>query len=102
MTLLFQEKGEWNGLVRSLMDGKADMSMASLSIAEERNEQIDFSVPFLETAITIIVAVRDGVISPTAFLGKLSKVFSCFLLFCYKNMKISQDRSLNYSLQNMI
>lgn len=51
------------------MDGKADMSMASLSITEERNQQIDFSVPFLETGITIIVAVRDGVISPTAFLG---------------------------------
>ena len=99
MTLLFQEKGEWNGLVRSLMDGKADMSMASLSITEERNEQIDFSVPFLETGITIIVAVRDGVISPTAFLGKLSKVFSCFRK---NNMKISQEQSLNnyYSQQS--
>ena len=67
------------------MDGKADMSMASLSITEERNEQIDFSVPFLETGITIIVAVRDGVISPTAFLGKLSKVF---LVFCFFAIRI--------------
>ncbi len=45
------------------------MSVASLSITEERNKEIDFSVPYLETGITIIVAVRDGVISPTAFLG---------------------------------
>ena len=52
------------------MDGVADMSMASLSITAERNQEIDFSVPFLETGITIIVAVRDGVISPTAFLGQ--------------------------------
>ena len=51
------------------MDGKADMSLASLSITEERSQVIDFSVPFLETGITIIVAVRDGVISATAFLG---------------------------------
>lgn len=69
-SLPFQEKKEWNGLVRALMDEKADMSLASLSITPERNQMIDFSVPFLETGITIIVAVRDGVISPTAFLGE--------------------------------
>lgn len=52
------------------MDEKADMCMTSLKITPERNRQVDFSVPFLETGITIIVAVRDGVISPTAFLGR--------------------------------
>jgi len=46
------------------------MAMASLTITPERSEVIDFSVPFLETGISIIVPVRDGVISPTAFLGK--------------------------------
>lgn len=67
---MMQETGEWNGLVRSLMDGKADISMTSLKITPKRSEMIDFSIPFLETGITIIVAVRDGVISPTAFLGR--------------------------------
>ena len=52
------------------MDEKADMVMTSLKITPERSKMISFSVPFLETGITIIVAVRDGVISPTAFLGK--------------------------------
>jgi ionotropic glutamate receptor NMDA 2B len=52
------------------MDEKADMTITSLKITPERSEQIAFSVPYLETGITIIVAVRDGVISPTAFLGK--------------------------------
>ena len=69
-TLHFQDTGKWNGLVGALIDGKADMSLASLSITEERSQVIDFSVPFLETGITIIVAVREGVISPTAFLGE--------------------------------
>ena len=53
------------------MDGEADMAMTSLTITPERSEMIDFSVPFLETGIAVIVPVRDGVISPTAFLGKL-------------------------------
>ena len=82
-----QEKKEWNGLVRALMDEKAEMSLASLSITPERNQMIDFSVPFLETGITIIVAVRDGVISPTAFLGMSLPVadsghFSSLLVSC--------------------
>ena len=57
------------------MDGEADMSLASLSITEERSQVIDFSVPFLETGISIIVAVRDGVISPTAFLGTYRQIY---------------------------
>lgn len=51
------------------MDEQADMAMTSLKITPERNSVVDFSVPFLETGITIIVGVRDGVITPTAFLS---------------------------------
>uniref|UniRef100_A0A0R3VZE0 Lig_chan-Glu_bd domain-containing protein n=1 Tax=Taenia asiatica TaxID=60517 RepID=A0A0R3VZE0_TAEAS len=74
-TLLMQKEG-WNGLVRELMDHKADMAITSLKITPNRSEQIDFSVPFLETGITITVALREGAISPTAFLGKMRR-FAC-------------------------
>ena len=46
------------------------MIVTALQITPERTDIIDFSVPYLETGISILVAVRDGVISPTAFLGK--------------------------------
>jgi ionotropic glutamate receptor NMDA 2B len=64
-----QEKKEWNGIIKTLLNGDADMAVTSLKITPERSKEIDFSVPFLETGITILVPVRDGVISPTAFLG---------------------------------
>ena len=32
---------------------------------------MDFSTPYLETGITIMVSIRKGAISATAFLGKL-------------------------------
>ncbi|XP_050393483.1 glutamate receptor ionotropic, NMDA 2B [Patella vulgata] len=63
-----ENNGEWNGLVRVLMDNKADMVVTSFKISPDRNTQVDFSLPYLETGITIIVSIREGAISPKAFL----------------------------------
>jgi len=61
---------KWNGLIKQLLADKADMILTSLKITPKRNAYIDFSVPFLETGITIVVSIRKGAISPTAFLGE--------------------------------
>ncbi|CAL8100149.1 unnamed protein product [Calicophoron daubneyi] len=58
----------WNGVVRTLIDEEADMAVTSLKITPNRSQQIEFSVPFLETGIAVVVGLREGVISPTAFL----------------------------------
>ena len=64
--------GKWNGLVESLLEGDADMVVTSLKISKVRSTAVDFSIPFLETGITILVRVREGVISPVAFLEPFS------------------------------
>ncbi|VDQ14454.1 unnamed protein product [Trichobilharzia regenti] len=47
------------------------MAVTSLKITPNRSQQIEFSVPFLETGIAVSVALREGAIAPTAFLSKL-------------------------------
>lgn len=48
---------------------RADMAIGSLTINEERSEIVDFSVPFVETGISVMVARSNGTVSPSAFLG---------------------------------
>lgn len=70
----------WNGLMKDIITGKADIAMTSLKITVERSQAIDFSIPFMETGIAIIVAMREGAISTTAFLSK-------FCMFCILTFK---------------
>lgn len=46
------------------------MAVGSLTINEERSEVVDFSVPFIETGISVMVSRSNGTVSPSAFLGK--------------------------------
>jgi len=62
---------------------RADMAIGSLTINEERSEIIDFSVPFVETGISVMVARSNGTVSPSAFLGEKRFFHFHFVLFCY-------------------
>ena len=82
--------GEWNGLVKALLEDEADLVLTSLKINQERAEAIEFTLPFLETGITIMVAVRPGAISPMALLEPFSPSAWFAILFgCVTAMVIT-------------
>lgn len=55
------------------------MAVGSLTINEERSEVIDFSVPFVETGISVMVSRSNGTVSPSAFLGNCCQFYQLFL-----------------------
>ncbi|XP_038597837.1 glutamate receptor ionotropic, NMDA 2C [Tachyglossus aculeatus] len=65
-------RGVWNGMIGEVYYRRADMAIGSLTINEERSEIIDFSVPFVETGISVMVARSNGTVSPSAFLEPYS------------------------------
>ncbi|KAG6450834.1 hypothetical protein O3G_MSEX006792 [Manduca sexta] len=48
------DTGEWDGMVRELMDEKADLAICDLTITAERQSAIDFSQPFMTLGIGIL------------------------------------------------
>ncbi|CAG0916801.1 unnamed protein product [Notodromas monacha] len=46
--------GEWNGMIRELLDREADLAAADLTISHEREEAVDFTMPFMNLGIGIL------------------------------------------------
>ncbi|XP_055707246.1 uncharacterized protein LOC129804189 isoform X3 [Phlebotomus papatasi] len=48
----------WNGIIRDLVSGSADMSFAPLSVSKSRAEAIDFSVPYFHSGVSLLAAPK--------------------------------------------
>ncbi|XP_077981412.1 glutamate receptor ionotropic, NMDA 3A-like [Glandiceps talaboti] len=66
-----EEKNVWNGMVGDLTNHVADMAVASFSINSARSQVIDFSAPFYDTSLSIVVARRKGKASIGSFMEPL-------------------------------
>ncbi|XP_066297079.1 glutamate receptor ionotropic, kainate 2-like [Branchiostoma lanceolatum] len=64
--------GEWNGLVRELLDAKADLAAATLTISYERLQVISFTQPYLDLGMSILMRSKDPKKNLFAFLDPFS------------------------------
>ncbi|KAA0720855.1 Glutamate receptor ionotropic, kainate 2 [Triplophysa tibetana] len=82
---VFEESaGQWNGMVRELMDHKADLAVAPLTITYVREKVIDFSKPFMTLGISILYRKPNGTNPGVfSFLNPLSPdIWMYILLAC--------------------
>ncbi|XP_030075867.1 glutamate receptor ionotropic, kainate 3 [Microcaecilia unicolor] len=78
------EKGQWNGMVRELIDHKADLAVAPLTITHIREKAIDFSKPFMTLGIGILYRKPNGTNPGVfSFLNPLSPDIWMYILLAY-------------------
>ncbi|EEB18839.1 glutamate receptor, ionotropic kainate 2 precursor, putative [Pediculus humanus corporis] len=82
--VLDQETKQWNGIVRELMDKRADLAVASITINYARESVIDFTKPFMNLGIGILFKVPTS--QPTrlfSFMNPLAVEIWIYVLAAY-------------------
>nr|CAD7453108.1 unnamed protein product [Timema tahoe] len=51
---LNRETKEWDGMMKELLDQKADIAIADLTITYDREQAVDFTMPFMNLGISIL------------------------------------------------
>lgn len=57
------ENTAWDGLIPSLQTAKADLVMSSMTITDQRKEQVDFSNPYANSLLAILANKSSGISS---------------------------------------
>lgn len=98
------ENGEWNGMIKELKDKKADIALGTLAVMAERENVVDYTVPYYDlVGVTILMLKSRTRSSLFKFLTVLegdvwlcimaAYFFTSFLLWIF-------DRFSPYSYQN--
>ncbi|XP_074654730.1 putative glutamate receptor [Tubulanus polymorphus] len=68
----------WSGMVGEVMSGAADVAVAPLTITSQRESVVDFTRPFLQLGLTMLMNRRDVIRKDRTELGNLSYFFNPF------------------------
>ncbi|RZB39423.1 Lig chan, ANF receptor and/or SBP bac 3 domain containing protein, partial [Asbolus verrucosus] len=67
----------WNGLIKDILDGRAQLAICDLTITHQRREVVDFSTPFMRLGISILhKKSEEKNVSTFAFLAPYVPIMS--------------------------
>ncbi|XP_054152427.1 glutamate receptor ionotropic, kainate 2-like [Oppia nitens] len=78
------ETGFWNGLIGEVLNGKADIAVVDLTITSKRAEAVDFTLPFMNTGISILFKKPTTKVTTLfSFLSPFSNIVWVYVLAAY-------------------
>lgn len=95
---VMDENGRWSGVVKELIDQRADIGLGSMSVMAEREDVIDFTVPYYDlVGITILMKLPETPTSLFKFLTVLeNEVWLCILAAYFFTRYLGFDTLLQY------
>lgn len=85
-----QDNNEWNGMIRELMDGKADIALVDLTITSSREEVVDFTMPFMTTGISILYRKSTTKVTTLfSFLSPFSMEVWIYVMGAYMGVSVT-------------
>lgn len=79
----------WNGLIGEILSGKADLAIVDLTITSSREEAVDFTLPFMNTGISILFKKPTNKVTTLfSFLSPFSLDVWMYVLCAYSGVSI--------------
>lgn len=80
---------KWDGLIKELLDRRADLAICDLTITQERRSVVDFTMPFMTLGISILFA-KPKTEQPTlfSFLKPLSLEVWIYMMTTYLGVSV--------------
>lgn len=98
------DQGQWNGVVKELMEKRADIAIGPISVMAERENVIDFTVPYYDlVGLTILLKKPEFDYELFKFLIVLDEnVWLCIIAsyFLFSGLLYAFDKLSPYSYQN--
>ncbi|ESP02133.1 hypothetical protein LOTGIDRAFT_111488, partial [Lottia gigantea] len=95
----------WTGMVRVILDGKADLALAPFQVTPDRSNVVDFTKPFMTKGTTTMVKRPEFKVGHFQFLRPLSKYvwiaifvsFVCVSLILFAVSRVNSDKHAKYT-----
>ena len=105
-----QDTGEWNRIVKDIIDGEADIAVALLALTKTRSEVIDFMLPFYADSFGFFVNTKSSFTWSTYFQPFLNESWAVLLsmlilvsLALAMVAKVGKDKSIKeFTLEKCI